>query len=74
METVYVLLLGEGVPVYRPVPASKVGSNIFVLGGADLHDPKNEQWQFLPGARVIIEEQMREGRSILVAVTNAPSP
>ena len=46
-NTVYVRLLGEGVQVYRPVPASQITSDVYVIGGADINDPEDEEWEFL---------------------------
>lgn len=54
---IYVQLLDEGTVVYRPVPARKISSSICVLEGADLYDPDNEVWEFLPGTQVIVEEK-----------------
>ena len=72
-STVYVRLLGEGVQVYRPVPASQVGTSVYILGGADIYNPRDEEWEFLPGARVVVEERILEGEKALVAIAAASS-
>ncbi|MBP1152574.1 hypothetical protein [Methylocaldum sp. RMAD-M] len=71
MSTVYVRLLGEGVEVYRPVPASQVESNIYVLGGAEIFDPEDEQWEFPPGEYVVAENKTLDGEVVLVAISKA---
>ena len=69
--TVYVRLLNEGVEVFRPVPAAFAAPNIFVLAGHEIHDPDDEDWEFLPGARVLVEERIIGGSRGLVAVSAA---
>lgn len=70
-NTIYVRLLGEGIQVYRPVQALQIASNIYVVGGADIYDPEDEEWEFLPGARVVVEERILEGQSALIAIASA---
>lgn len=65
---VYVQLLNEGTKVYRPVSAVKIDDNVFELGGFEIHDPADEDWEFLPGSCVIVEEKELSGRKVLVAV------
>lgn len=67
-NTVYVQLLGEGTQVYRPVPASQVAPDIYVLGSAESYDPEDEEREFLPGARVVVEERIIEGAAVPVAM------
>lgn len=69
MVSVYVRLLGEGVEVYRPVPASMVSTSTFVLDGEDIYDPKDEDWEFPPGSLVNVETKILDGESVLVAVS-----
>lgn len=69
MVSVYVRLLGEGVEVYRPVPASMVSTSTFVLYGKDIYDPKDEDWEFPPGSLVNVETKILDGESVLVAVS-----
>ena len=70
MNIVYVRLLGEGTEVYRPVPAQQVSSSIFVLGGEDIYNPEDEEWEFLPGARVWVETKFLSGGPVLIATRN----
>lgn len=67
-ETIYIRLLNEGTTVYRPVPASQITSNIYILNGADIYDPEVEEWEFVPGSRVIVEKRQLEKGEVLVAV------
>jgi hypothetical protein len=55
--TVYVYLLNEGVDCWRPVPAVKVNDSIYILQGFDIYDPDDEEWEFPPGTRVLVEEK-----------------
>lgn len=32
-----------------------------MLEGADIHDSLDEQWQFLPGSMVVVEEKISSG-------------
>jgi hypothetical protein len=67
-NTIYIRLLGEGVQVYRPVPASQISSDVFLIEGADFYDPEDEKWEFLPGTRVVVEKRVLEGEAVLVAI------
>jgi hypothetical protein len=71
MSTVYVRLLGEGTTVYRPVPAKRVSPSVFVLGGKDIHNVDDEEWEFLPGATVEVETKTLSGECVLVAIKSA---
>ncbi|PXW87826.1 hypothetical protein C8R34_10974 [Nitrosomonas sp. Nm84] len=63
----YVRLLNEGVEVFRPVSATQVAPNVFVLDGADSYDPEDEEWEFPPGSRISTVERMMEGNRVLIA-------
>ena len=57
---------GQGVRVWRPVPAEEVAEGEFLLGGAV---PDDEQWEFEPGSRVrCVERAFSDGSRGLVAV------
>jgi len=56
-EKIYVQLFNEGAACYRPVAATQVDDNVFVLDDAQTVDSSDEQWQFLPGTKVIVEEK-----------------
>ena len=67
-EKIYIQLLGEGTIVYRPVPALKMEHNIYKIEGYDIHDPEDEEWEFIPGTVVIVKERTLEEEIVLVAV------
>jgi hypothetical protein len=69
MSNVYVRLLNEGVEVYRPVVASRVSTTTYILGGADLCDPEDEEWEFPPGSLVNVQERILNGDVVLVAMS-----
>ena len=50
---VYVALIGEGIPVWRPVNARSVSDGVFELLGPKEH---GEEWEFQPGQLVECEE------------------
>jgi hypothetical protein len=62
---VYVALLDEGTPVWRPVAAEPVGPRLFRLLGPM---PDDERWKFSPGTIVRCENRSLSGGLCLVAV------
>ena len=52
---VYVLLLDEGVDVWRPVEAVPLGGDRYRLLPTRDYDREIEVWEFLPGSIVIVE-------------------
>jgi hypothetical protein len=54
---IYVRLLNEGTDVWKAVPAIRVAGNVYALEGDDIFDPATEEWEFEPGAIVIVEER-----------------
>jgi hypothetical protein len=69
--TVYVQLLNEGTVAYRPVPAKHAGDDSYVLEGWGLEETGQEEWEFIPGTRVICEPRTIEDQMCLVAVCEA---
>lgn len=65
-NTIYVSLLAEGTPVWRPVAAELQADGTFLISEQEV--PEDEQWQFLPGEMVMVEVQERMGEEVLVAV------
>ncbi len=63
---IYIELLDEGTRVWRPVAAELQADGSFLISEQEV--PEDEQWQFLPGERVLVEMQEREGAEVLVAV------
>jgi hypothetical protein len=56
--TVYVALVGEGVDVWRPVPAEHLGADLYRLTGAP---PEDEAWPFSLGDVVRCEVRTLSG-------------
>jgi hypothetical protein len=50
-QQIYVGLLDEGVPVWRPVSALEVSPGVFVIlaSGLARHGTSHENWEFVPG-------------------------
>ena len=72
LTTVYVRLLDEGTPVWRPVLAEPVGSNCYRLRGPK---PEHESWEFAPGEVVRCEHRLfQAGETALSAVAKARTP
>ena len=70
---IYIQLLNEGSTAYRPVPAVEIESNIYKVLGSEMYDPADEEWEFLPGSYVLVEEQIKGNKNVLVAI-QARSP
>lgn len=66
---IYVRLLHEGSPCSRPARAVVLGDGLFELLPAEKYDPRDEDWEFLPGATVRGQEIRDADRSYLLAVS-----
>jgi hypothetical protein len=64
VETIYVELLDEGVDVWRPVEAERVGEFFRIVG----LPPESERWTFPSGSLVRCEQRELSHGSALVAV------
>jgi hypothetical protein len=68
-ETIYVPLLDEGTDVWRPVEATRLAENVYIILGAV---PDDETWAFPPGSRVRCEPRRVHGEvDRLVAMARA---
>jgi hypothetical protein len=67
-KEIFVQLMDEGIRVYRPVPAIQIESNVYLICGEDIFDPEIEEWEFKPKTMVLVEEQERKDKKILIAV------
>ena len=54
---VYVRLLNEGTEVCRLVPSRRLAGDVFLLGGEDIYDRGDEEWEFEPGNAVEVIEK-----------------
>ena len=51
-ETIYIELLDEGVPTWRPAEAEVLGDGRYRIIRPDDYDPEVEAWKFIPGTVV----------------------
>ena len=70
-DEIYVALLDEGSPVWRPAPAMKVDGNTYVILRPASYDPDDEKWEFPPGSVVIVEDRKTSDGIIRAAVRTA---
>ena len=70
-DQLYVRLLDEGVTVWRPVPASKVAADTYVIERPSDYDPDDEHWEFPPGTTVVGERRVTSVGEIIAAVRPA---
>jgi len=66
-KNIYIQLLGEGTKVYRPVQAILLEKNIYKILNHN-YDPEDEEWEFVPDTKVLVEKKELEGKLVLVAV------
>ena len=55
-QTVYVQLLNEGTSAWRPADARFIKDDIYELLSNMHYDPKDEEWEFVPGTLVHCEQ------------------
>lgn len=67
-EEVFVALLDEGIPVWRPTQAEKLADGAYKLLPTQDYDPDDEKWEFEPGAIVICEPKKLSQGNVLAAV------
>lgn len=67
-KIIYVQLLNEGSVAYRPVSAYLIERSIYKIDGSECYNPEDEEWEFLPGMYVLVEEKKLNGENVLVAV------
>ena len=66
--TVYIKLLNEGTPVFRPAQAERVDENTVKLLPVADYNQRDEEWEFPPGSIVRCESRVMNGENTLVAV------
>jgi hypothetical protein len=59
--TIFVVLLGEGTEVWRPMPAEEVGAGLYRLGTPPDYDENAELLEFRPGCLVRAEPRVFSG-------------
>ncbi|MHB1457635.1 MAG: hypothetical protein ACYC0V_12045 [Armatimonadota bacterium] len=61
VETIYIQLLDEGTPTWRPTTGEKKREGVYRVLPTDNYDPEDETWEFLPGTIVRCEEMILHG-------------
>lgn len=64
---IYVLLLDEGLDVWRPVRAIEISPACFKIIESESQE-SGEIWQFNEGQEVLVENRLLDGEEVLVAV------
>ncbi|WP_260458319.1 hypothetical protein [Bacteroides salyersiae] len=67
-KIIYVQLLNEEAAAYRPVSAYLIERSIYKIDGSEYYNPEDEEWEFLPGMYVLVEEKKLDDENVLVAV------
>ena len=57
IETIFVRLVDEPVPVWRPVQAEKLGESTYLISDQE-YDREIEDWEFEPGEKVECVEKL----------------
>lgn len=71
VHTIFIALLDEGAPVWRPVEAIAVGDQIYQIISRN-PSPDDEQWEFTNGEIVrCVSRVLSGGLQVLVAVASA---
>ncbi len=65
-SSIYVMLVNEGIDVWRPVDADKIDDNVFRIREQP-YDRDDEKWEFEPGAVVECRPSTKGGKEVLVA-------
>ena len=60
-EIIYIPLLNEGIPVYRPAYGLKVGEQTYVVLLSSDYTPRSEEWEFPPGNIVVCKKKVLTG-------------
>lgn len=68
--TIYVELLDEGTPTWRPVEAERVADGLYRIVSEN-PDPEDEHWRYPSGSLVRCEQKELSGGQVTVAVSLA---
>lgn len=66
-EIVYVKLLNEGTDVWRPVKAINIDKNVYEISLDNNYNEDLEEWEFLPGTKVLCDDICKDGRWVKIA-------
>jgi hypothetical protein len=69
LETIYVRLLDEGTEVVRPAPARRLSEGLYELLPTANYNPADENWEFLPGSKVAVQQTIMGNQQIQLAIS-----
>lgn len=64
---VYIPLLNEGTPTFRPTNGIEMGDDYYKVLPTKNYNPEDEEWEFPPGTVVKCQKEIREGQEVLIA-------
>lgn len=67
-KMIYIRLLDEGTPVYRPTQGMMIEDLIFEVLPTEDYSPEDEHWEFPPGKIVRCKKEIYGGNEIIVAI------
>lgn len=67
MSEIYIELLDEGTPTWRPTKAVDRGNGVYLVLPTDDYDEDDEKWAFPPGSFVACERVIDGAEETLVA-------
>lgn len=76
IQKIYVRLLDEGTETFTGALAKPIGSALYEIVATDHYDPEDQQWEFLPGTKVRLEEVTvsADGKPQTVLAATHPDP
>jgi hypothetical protein len=66
-DTIFIPLLDEGTPCWRPTKGVKIGELLYRVLPTDNYDPLDENWAFKPGDIVVCKEERKDAETVLIA-------
>ncbi len=72
-EVIYIPLLNEGTPVFRPAGGLRLGKNMFKVLATEEYDPEDEEWEFPPETIVRCGKEFRNGEKLFIAKAKVAS-
>jgi hypothetical protein len=67
-ERIYIPLLDEGIDVWRPIDAEKIGVDTYLIPATYNPQSQGETWQFPPGSIVACKPRKTSDGIILAAI------
>lgn len=67
IDKIYVMLLDEGINVYRPVKSEHLYGDVHRISEQEI--PEGETWEFQPGDLVVVKMRLLSEGEVLVATS-----